>query len=55
MEIPFRIRFIIEVLAALACAYSLAKYGFLPVGIILGVLIMIFSDVLFLDKEDLKK
>ena len=52
MDIPFRIRFLIEVVAAFFCAFVFRKYGVLPVGIILAVLVMIFADMIFPDEED---
>ena len=54
MEIPFRIRFVIEIFAMLFCAFVLRKYGVLPVGIILAVLVMIFADMIFPDEENFK-
>jgi len=45
----------IEIYVALASAFLLTKYGVLPMGIIMGVIIIIFWDFLTLDQDNFKK
>jgi hypothetical protein len=54
MEIAFRFRIIIEIVGAVACAFVLKKYGYLPMGIVFSILAIIFLDVLTPDESDFK-
>ena len=54
MEIPFRFRIIIEIVGAVTCAFVLKKYGYLPMGIVFSILMIIFLDVLTPDESDFK-
>lgn len=54
MKIPFRFRIIIEIVGAFACAFVIKKYGYIPMGVFLGIMLIIFADLLFPDERDFR-